>query len=210
MIAIIFILSMISAILLSLMGGLPFWASGLTAAICLSGLGVLGAIDQQQRRNIKRLCRLLRAKWGLSVLHLGGLPLPLDTPGILFLLSGCLQMDAEQDHLRIPLDELRKILLVNAEQIRKHSDRQLCDLLATGNIRSFSSLREKIRHHDIAVRRHGIMMITWKPEREEIRLLVLSTRHSLASLAACFGSLDLPDGQVDVFDFNGQGVTRVI
>lgn len=210
MVAVIFLVAMLSSILLSLMGALPFWASALITAACLTGLGFYGAIEQQQRNRIRRRCRQLQARWGQRITHLGGLSLPLETKGVLYLLEDDLLLETENDHFQIPHDSLRKILILSAEQIRRLSDKRLCDMLATGNVRSFSSLREKIRHRDRAVRGNGILMLAYKLDGEDIRLLVLSTLLRLPALTGCFRDSGLPSGKVGIIDSNGKSMTPVV
>lgn len=210
MVAVIFLLAMLSSILLSLMGALPFWASAVITSVCLTGLGFYGAIEQQLRYRIRRRGRQLQAKWGLRIIHLGGLTLPLETKGVLYLLEDDLLLETENDHFQIPHDSLRKILLLSADQIRRLSDKRLCDMLATGNVRSFSSLREKIRHRDRAVRGNGILMLAYKPDGEEIRLLVLSTLLRLPALTGYFRGSDLPSGKAGMIDANGKSITPVV
>lgn len=194
MIAVIFLIVMFSSILLSLMGALPFWASGAIVLTSLAGLFVEAVLEHQLKRQVRRRSRQLQARWGLRTSHLGGLPVPLDTHAVFFLLQDHFRLETEYDYWQIPFSELNKILVVNADHIRRLSDRHLGELLATGNIRSFSSLREKIRHHDKAVRSHGIMLISYTPDNVETRLLILSTQLRPATLNAYFADGGLPDG----------------
>ena len=180
--AIIFLLTMICSILLALTGSLPFWASGVISVLCLAGLIAIGIVEQRKQRHLKRRCRQLQAVWGIPSSHLGGLPLPLETTGNLYLLADELLLDTEHTQHRIELAGLQQIFLVTSDQIRKLSDRQLCDLLATGGIRSFSLLREKIRHHDSTLTKHGIMMIVYQQNNDEPSLLILSTHQRIPAL----------------------------
>jgi hypothetical protein len=182
--AILFILAMVSALLLSFTGSLPFWASGAITVSCLFSLAVLGFYKMQEQRQLKRRGLQLRALWGLPVRHLGGLPLPLDTAGNLFLLQDQLLLDTEHDQQKISQVGLRQILIVTADQIRRIPDHILCEMLDTGSCRSFSSLREKIRQHDSALRRSGILMIAYQPAGEAADLLILATRAGSRRLVA--------------------------
>ena len=210
MIAVIFLIAMFSSILLSLMGALPFWASGAIVLTSLAGLCFSAVLDQQLRRKIRRRSRQLQARWGMRTTHLGGLPVPLDTPAVLFLLHDHLRLETEFDYWKIPLSELKKILIVSSENIRRLPDRQLGELLATGNIRSFSSLREKIRHHDKAVRGHGILMIAYKTEKNDPRLLILATLLRPATLNGYFAAGGLPADIFSRFEANGKPVRPVV
>jgi len=186
MIAVIFLIAMLSSILLSLMGALPFWASGAIILGSLIGLGLLGAAEQQQRLRVRRRSRQLQARWGLRTVHLGGLPVPLETPAVLYMLRDHYRLETDFDNWQIPLADIQKTLVVSAETIRRLSDKQLSEQLASGNIRSFSSLREKIRHHDKSVRSHGILIITHRPAGSETRLLILATQLRMATLNSYF------------------------
>lgn len=180
--AIIFLLTMICSILLALTGSLHYWTSGAISVLCLAGLTAIGIVNQRKQSHLKRRCRQLQAVWGIPASHLGGLPLPLETTGNLFLLTDSLLLDTEHTQHRIDLDGLLQILLVTSDQIRKISDHQLCELLATGGIRSFSLLREKIRHHDSTLTKHGIMMLVYQQEYDEPSLLILSTHQRIPAL----------------------------
>jgi hypothetical protein len=174
-VAILLLLLLLCTALLALTGSLPLWLSGLIAAGTLTGLILLTRYQQLQQRRLLRRRRALRAYWGIPVRHLGGLPLPLETTGILFLMAAQLQLECDRSQLIIPLQDARQILLTTADQIRKIPDRQLCSLLASISCRTFSALREKIRHHDSALRRNGILMIVYQRPGADLSLLILST-----------------------------------
>ncbi len=177
--AILFILTMICAVLLAFTGSLPVWAAGAITAACLIGLLLIGIVKQQHQRQLKKRIRHLNAEWGMATRHLGGLPMPLDTSGNLFLIQNHLMLDTEYDQHYISLAGLQRIILVTVDQIKKLSDRQLCDLLETGSVRSFSSLREKIRHHDSVLHNQALLMIVYREAEEDARLLILAGQYGL-------------------------------
>lgn len=189
--AIIFLLTMICSILLALTGSLPFWTSGVITVLCLAGLMAIGIVEHRKLCHLKRRCRQLQAVWGIPASHLGGLPMPLETPGNLYLLSDELMLDTEHTQHRIELSRLQQILLVTSDQIRKLSDHQLCELLETGGVRSFSLLREKIRHHDSTLTKHGIMMIVYQEDCDEPSLLILSTHLRIPALLQMLSQSEL-------------------
>lgn len=141
--AILLLLLLICTALLAFTGSLPLWLSGLIAAATLAGLILQTRYQQLQQQKMLRRRKALRAYWGIPVRHLGGLPLPLETTGILFLTAAQLQLECDRSQLIIPLQDTRQILLTTADQIRKIPDRQLCSLLASISCRTFSALRGK-------------------------------------------------------------------
>lgn len=208
--ALAFLLIIICSVSLAFMGALPVRTGGILAAGGFAGLFVMGFIEQRSHRLLRRRGRQLQARWGLPICHLGGLPLPLETPGNLFLLATQLLLESEHDQLRIPLDNLSKILLLNSDQIRKLSDRQLADMLESGNIRSFTVLREKIRHHDSLVFGHGILMIAYNVENDDTRLLVLAAARRLPAIIGLFANPILPGDKIRLLEPNGKTESPVL
>ncbi len=169
------ILTLVCAVLLALTGSLPPWLGVLISLGCLAGLFGQTRSRLLLQRQIHQQRQSLHAVWGIPVRHLGGLPLPLDTPGNLFLLPQQLLLATERSQLALPLESISQILLTTADQIRKIPDRQLCTLLASASCRTFSALREKIRHRDSALRRRGILMLLYQLADGEPSLLILAT-----------------------------------
>lgn len=171
---VLLIVTLICAVLLAITGSLSPWVSGLIVIAVLAELVIKTYGNLQQQRQIRQQCQRLQAAWGISVRHLGGLPMPLETPASLFLLPDQLLLIAEHDQLAIPLDETNEILLTTADQIRKISDKQLCSLLASTSSRTFSALREKTRHRDSGLHRNGILMLVYQADGNEPGLLILA------------------------------------
>lgn len=208
--AIAFLTIILCSASLAFMGALPVWAGLLLGIGGFTGLAVIGFTEQRLHRMLRRRGRQLQARWGLSIRHLGGLPLPLETSGSLYLLSSQLLLESEHDQLRIPLESIRKILLLSANQIRLISDKQLAEMLEAGNIRSFSILREKIRHHDSATFGHAILMITYDLKPEEARLLVLAATRRMAAIVGLFANPLLPSDRIRLLDPNGKTESPVV
>ncbi len=160
---------------LSMIGSLNPGAAFLISACCLAGMAFQIRQKHILRQQLNRRRSALQAKWGLQVKHLGGLPLPVDTPGSLFFLGDRLVLETEHDSWTFQLDGLRKILLMTSDQIYKVDDRQLCNLLLAGSSRTLAALREKIRHHDSALHHSSVLLITYQPEAGDTSLLVLAS-----------------------------------
>lgn len=108
----------------------------------------------------------LHARFAIAVCHLSGLPLPTDLPAVLFLTEDQLILETETEQWVVPCEQLEKIYLINAEQIRHINDPQLCQLLKISN-RSFVALREKLRRHDSGLRRKAVLFLVFRKEQEE-------------------------------------------
>ncbi len=184
--AALLILILICAILLAITGSMSPWLSGLVALACLAGLTVQSWNKSQSLKKLRKRRQYLMARWGVLVRHLGGLQLPLDTAGQLYLLKEQMLLETEHENLSVPLTSIQQILLTTADQVRRMPDRQLCHLLSAGNCRLFSALREKIRHHDSLLRKHGLLLIVYQTPDDGVNLLILATNKSPHALTGLF------------------------
>ncbi|HBP37964.1 MAG TPA: hypothetical protein DD640_04350 [Clostridiales bacterium] len=172
--SILLVVLLFCALLLTITGSLQPWLGVLISLASLIALILLTYDRKQQQRQLLKRRRALRAVWGISVRHLGGLPLPLDTPGWLFLMAGQMQFESERNQLEIPLQNIKQILLTTAEQIRKIPDRMLCSFLPSISCHTFSALRDKIRRRDSMLRRNSILMLVYGYPDGEASLLILA------------------------------------
>ena len=172
--SLLLVVLLLCALLLTITGSLQPWLGILIILASLVALILLTYDRKQQQQQLLKRRRALHAIWGISVRHLGGLPLPLDTPGWLFLLAGQMQFESERNQLAIPLPNIKQILLTTADQIRKIPDRKLCSLLPSISCRTFSALRDKIRRRDSMLRRNSILMLVYGDPDCEASLLILA------------------------------------
>lgn len=181
--AALMILILVCAVLLAITGSLPLWAAIIICLACLAGLVLNSWYLRASRLNLKKRRQQLKACWGIQVHHLGGLQLPLETPGNLFLMQDELRLETEHEAFPIELDNIQKVLLSTADQIRRLPDSQLFAIMNAGNSRLFSALREKIRHHDSFFIRHGILLLVYLSPDDELNLLILATNRRPQVLA---------------------------
>ena len=173
--AALLILVLVCAILLTITGSLPPWAFGLISLSSLVGLVLHSWYRRISLLQLKKRRLQLKACWGILVHHLGGLQLPLETPGNLFLLENELRLETEHESFAVQVKNIQKILLSTADQIRRIPDSQFFSIMETGNSRLFSALREKIRHHDSFFIKHGILLLVYPTPDNELNLLILAT-----------------------------------
>jgi hypothetical protein len=174
----------ICAVLLGLTGSLPIWASGLLAVASLSSLAwrIYSRKAGEMQLNRRRLS--LKASWGAPVIHLGGLPIPLHARGNIFLLADQVLIETDQDHLSVPLKEIKQILLTRADLVRRISDQQICRLMESGSCRNFSALREMIRHHDRMLHNASILILVVQNAGFEPDMLLLVVEISPPRMAS--------------------------
>lgn len=177
---------------LTLTGVLPAHIGyGLTAAACVWFVFLLRQ-SLAQKRLLKTRRFALQARWAVAVRHLSGLPLPVDTPAILFYTGDTIILETEQEQWTIERTDLHKLLLTAADQVRRVNDQRLCRLLQISD-RIFYALREKIQHHDSGIRRAAILMLTFRSQQDEQALWVLvsaSRPQTIANLIQASGLRD--------------------
>jgi hypothetical protein len=178
--AILLIVVLVCAILLGLLGSLPAWASIILSLASLAALAAYTFFNKRDRNRLNQRRQFLAASWGTPVRHLSGMPLPQNSQGNLFLMPDQLLMETEQDHLTVRLADIEKIILARADQIRKIPDKKLCSLLNAGTCRSFSAVREMIRHRDSLLHQSAVLLIVTRHAEAEPDLLIFAVRQSVA------------------------------
>jgi hypothetical protein len=168
------LLIILSSLFLTAISCLPPFAG----IFLISGASIWLVIQVRDRLNQKkRLIRRrteLRARWGILIRHLNGLPLPMDTPASLYYSDQGFVLETETDQWSITTESLDRLLLATVDQLRKISDQQLCRLLRV-NSKIFYALREKIRQHDNAIRRGSILMMTYYDSQDRQGIWILMT-----------------------------------
>jgi len=170
----------------------PLIGSSLVLA-SLAWLAVLIRQDWISRRHMARRRLELEARWAISIRHLNGLPLPIDTPAILYYTGDQVILETEQEQWSLARSSLLKVMVMSPENVRHINDQQLCRLLLVEK-RIFSALREKIRHRDSMVRRSAVLILSFQdpPENKSVWVLVaLSRPQSVANLVQASGLRDL-------------------
>lgn len=165
---------------------------GLTAAALL-WFSILLRQSIVQKQHLMKRRSALKARWAIVIRHLNGLPLPVDTPAILFYTGDAIILETEQEKWLIDRNDVHKLLLTTAEQVRRLNDRQLCRLLQI-NDRIFYALRDKIRHHDSGIRRASILILTFRSQHDEQTLWVMisaSRPQTIANLLQASGLRDI-------------------
>ncbi len=155
----------------------------------------------RQRKALVTRRSELQARWAINIRHLNGLPLPIDTPAALYNASDSLILETEQEHWSVEHSALLKLLLISAEKLRDINDHQLCDMLNCAE-RTFFALREKLRHHDSAIRRGSVVILSFQTGsgKEEVWVLVSASRPQVIADLLRSGSLR----QKSVFRFARQ------
>jgi len=170
----------------------PLIGSSLVLA-SLAWLAVLIRQDLISRRHMVRRRLELEARWAISIRHLNGLPLPIDTPATLYYTGDQIILETEQEQWSLVRSSLLKVMVMSPENVRHINDQQLCRLLLVEK-RIFSALREKIRHRDSMVRRSAVLILSFQdpPENKSVWVLVsLSRPQSVANLIQASGLRDL-------------------
>ena len=155
----------------------------------------------RQRKALVTRRSELQARWAINIRHLNGLPLPIDTPAALYNTRDSLILETYQEHLSVEHSALLKLLLISAEKLRDINDHQLCDMLNCAE-RTFFALREKLRHHDSAIRRGSVVILSFQTGsgKEEVWVLVSASRPQVIADLLRSGSLR----QKSVFRFARQ------
>jgi hypothetical protein len=93
-----------------------------------------------------------------------------------------LLFETAEGQLTWNIDSIDRITAARADQIRCFSDKRICSLLGAGTCRSFSPVREMIRHRDPFLRRSTILFLVTRQDESGPELLVLAIDKPYARL----------------------------
>ncbi|NLW12299.1 MAG: hypothetical protein GX028_09830 [Clostridiaceae bacterium] len=136
-------------------------ASGLVLA-CLISIVVIVWRWLQRRRLLSIRIHQCQAGWGSNVQHLGGLPLPLETQGLLLLTENELMF--ESDHLTqsINLGSLVSVLPLSGEQLRSLPDASICAIMGSKRCQSLVTAREHVRRSAGSLKKSTILLLHYQ------------------------------------------------
>lgn len=155
----VLIITIITTILLAISDILsPLPAAGLVIA-CLISIVVIVWRWLQRKRLLNVRTRQCQADWGSNVQHLGGLPLPLETQGLLLLTDK--ELLFESDHLTqsISLDSLVSVLPLSGEQLRGLPDASICAIMGSKRCQSLVTAREHVRRSAGSLKKSTILLL---------------------------------------------------
>lgn len=167
MMSLILVLTILCALALAFTGVLNLGLSVLLVTVCLYALVWISYQHKKRRDQIRGRCRQLGATWGGPVRHLGGLPIPAETPASLFLLQDQLLLESEHLVQSFPFAQIRHIVPMPAEQISSLPDQALCRLLDVASCRPLSSSRDKIRRGDSSLRKSMLLLLILSPDQDK-------------------------------------------
>ncbi len=136
----------------------------------------------------------LHADAALQIRHLGGLPIPLQSVGNLFLQKETVRIETDHFTWQLPLLQITQIMPMTGDQVKNLTDQQLTDLLGAGSSRLLSAVRDQIRRGIRTVYQSEMLLISYRtrepamdspPDDNDIYLLILAVtrqHHSLMYL----------------------------
>ena len=139
----------------------PLPAAGLVIA-CLVSIALIVWRWLQRRRLLSVRMRQCQADWGSNVQHLGGLPLPIETQGLLLLTDK--ELLFESDHLTqsISLDSLVSVLPLSGEQLRSLPDASICAIMGSKRCQSLVNAREHVRRSAGSLKKATILLLHYQ------------------------------------------------
>lgn len=155
----ILIITIITTILLAAGYVISAVPAILLVVSCLLALALIVVRNLQRRRLLNVRVRQCQAVWGSNIQHLGGLPLPIETQGILLLTDK--ELLFESDHLTqsFNLDSLISILALSAEQLRNLPDASICAIMGSGHCQSLAAAREHVRRSAGGLKQSTILLL---------------------------------------------------
>lgn len=183
----VLLLTLLVSILLAITGELPpLVAAGLTAG-CLFSLAVMFWQHLQRMKRLSHRIRQSKAQWGSTALHLGGLPVPLETQGLLLLANHELMFESDNLNHTFALDRVHSILALSAEQLRQLSDTRISTMLGSSSCQSLVVARERIRKGDRRLRNSTILLMYYHEDwqtQETMSIVILSLSQRSSRLEA--------------------------
>lgn len=167
MMNLVLVLTVLCVMALTFSGILNLGLAVLMVMVCLYALAWSSYQDKKRRDQIRRRCRQLGATWGGPVRHLGGLPIPAETPASLFLLQDQILLESEHLVQAFPFVQIKHIVPMTAEQIRNLPDQALCRLLDVASCRPLNSSRDKIRRGDSSLRKSMLLLLILSPDPDK-------------------------------------------
>lgn len=158
----VLIITIVTTILLAISDILSsLTAAGLVAA-CMISIVVIVWRWLQRRRLLNVRLRQCQAGWGSNVQHLGGLPLPLETQGLLLLTDK--ELLFESDHLTqsISLDSIVSVLPLSGEQLRSLPDASICAIMGSKRCQSLVTAREHVRRSAGSLKKSTILLLHYQ------------------------------------------------
>lgn len=155
----VLIITIMTTILLVLSNIISFLSAAGLVLACLISILVIVWRWLQRRRLLRIRTRQCMAGWGSNVQHLGGLPLPLETQGLLLLTDN--ELLFESDHLTqsIKLGTLVSLLPLSGEQLRSLPDASICAIMGSKRCQSLVTAREHVRRSAGSLKKSTILLL---------------------------------------------------
>lgn len=183
----ILLITLIISILLVLSGALSLQFAAVLSAGCVLSLVIIVIHAFQRRRLLKFRLRQSRSQWGSMVSHLGGLPIPLETQGLVLLNENELIFESDNLNQTIKLEHAISILLLTPDQLRQLNDAKICSMLGSTRCQALTNARERLRRGDRRLKKSVIMMIHYHEDWQQqntmsIVILAVNQRKSQLSI----------------------------
>jgi hypothetical protein len=101
------------------------------------------------------------------VSHLGGLPIPLETQGLVLLTEDEILFESDNLNQNIGLDHAISILLLTPDQIRQLTDAKICSMLGSTRCQALTNARERLRRGDRRLKKSIVMMIHYHEDWQQ-------------------------------------------
>lgn len=169
----VIVIGIISSLLLALTGSI----NPVSASLLLAGGGAtlfyLSYSRHQQRHQLIFRSHQMGASSAVAVRHLGGLPFPIPTSANIFFTPDNLLVETAHDQWQTDRLNLRRIVIISAEQLHKLTDQEILSALSCGTSRLLSLVREKIRKGDSTLRRSRLLLLTYQRDPRELNFTEL-------------------------------------
>jgi hypothetical protein len=171
------LIMIICTILLYLAGAMsPLLGAGLVVGCGVSIL-TIGWHRHQINGHLDSRCQALHAAACLQVRHLGGLPIPLQADGGLYLLGDAVRVETDHYDWQIPLHQVVQVMPMTGDQMKNLPDQQLCTLMGAGSSRLLSTVRDQIRRGIRSVHYSELLLMTVQEnpaDNSDIYMIILA------------------------------------
>ena len=163
---VLLIIMIVCVIVLTLTGALSLFGSLVLLVASLLELLNISWRAFQVKSQLQIRSNALRADAALQVRHLGGLPIPLQSVGSLFLLKEAVRIETDHFTWQLPLSQILQVMPMTGDQVRNLTDQQLTALLGAGSSRLLSTVRDQIRRGIRTIYQSELLLLTFQKDSQ--------------------------------------------
>ena len=192
------VIGMILVLILGTSGVLSPWFSLLVLAA-----GAWALIPQLRQKRIESLGlrnrqNILKAEQCLTLRHLGGLNLPVESPVNLFLWHNRVRLESEMFSLDLASEQEPFLILLTRENRSRVLEQIAPPPDDPAGLRLLSELKERIRRNDRSIRTNRILMLLYRDNRGKPSAAAFLTHFEQHRIRRILDSVESTDRSADL------------